>query len=181
MRHTILFVDDEESILSSLLRLFRKEDYEIFTATGGREGLKIIEENEISLIISDHRMPVMTGVEFLSEVKEISPDTIRIMLTGYADLEAAVAAINKGEVYRFISKPWNDEELLLTVRQSIEYRDLMMMNSKLTRTVRRQSHILDKLEDHYPGISEVSREEDGSILVDEEELENMSLEELLGN
>ena len=99
MKHTILFVDDEENILSALVRLFRKEDYEIVTAISGMDGMKIIEEREIPLVISDHRMPGMTGVDFLAKVKEISPDTIRIMLTGYADLEAAIAAINKGEVY----------------------------------------------------------------------------------
>lgn len=179
MKHTLLFVDDEECILSSLVRLFRNEDYEIFTATSGAEGLKTFEENDVSLVISDHRMPAMTGVEFLASVKEVSPDTIRIMLTGYADLQASIDAINKGEVYRFISKPWNDEELLLTVQQSLEYRDLRLQNIKLTRTVKHQLSILNKLEGHYPGISDVTRTEDGAIVVDEDEFDDFSLDELL--
>jgi two-component system, probable response regulator PhcQ len=179
MRPTILLVDDEKNILNSLIRLFINEDYEIITSTSGAEALEVFEESEVDLVISDHRMPGMTGVDFLARVKEISPDTIRIMLTGYADLQASIDAINKGEVYRFISKPWNDEELLLTVKQSLEYRDLRMQNMKLTRTVKHQSSILDRLEEHYPGISDVTRGENGSIMVDEDEFDDLSLEELL--
>jgi len=175
MKQTVLLVDDEKSILSSLARLFRNEDFEIFTATSGAEGIEIVEEKDISLIISDHRMPEMTGVEFLSRAKDISPDSIRIMLTGYADLEASIAAINKGEVYRFITKPWNDEELLLTVKQALEYRDLKLTNRHLTKTVQKQSRLLKKLEDHYPGISKVSRSSDGAIIIDDEELDDLSM------
>lgn len=179
MKPTILFVDDEENILSSLVRLFRKEDYDLLTATGGEDGLKIVESRDISLVISDHMMPVMTGVDFLTRVKDISPDTIRIMLTGYADLEAAISAINKGEVYRFISKPWNDEELKLTVRQSLDYRDLVLKNRSLTRTVKKQYEVLKGLEKDYPGISTVSRSEDGTIVIDEDDLDDFSIEEFL--
>ena len=179
MGEPVLFVDDEESILNTLIRLFRKEDYEIFTATSGMEGLKIAEENDISLIISDHRMPGMTGVDFLCQVKDIVPDAIRIMLTGYADLEASIAAINKGEVHRFLTKPWNDEVLLVTVKQSLEYRDMMLMNKRLTRTVKRQYYLMKKLEDRYPGISEVPRGEDGAIVVDDDGFDDLSLEEFL--
>lgn len=181
MRPAILFVDDEENILSALVRLFRKEDYEVLTAISGIEGLKILESRDISLVISDHRMPGMTGVEFLSRVKEVSPNTIRIMLTGYADLEAAIAAINKGEVYRFISKPWNDEELKLTVRQSLDYRDLVLKNRTLTRMVKKQYDVLKSLENNYPGISDVTRSEDGSIIVDEDILDDPSLQEFLND
>lgn len=179
MKQAIMFVDDEQNILNSLVRLFRNENYEIFTATSGADALKILEDNEVSLIISDHRMPEMSGVEFLSKVIEITPDTIRIMLTGYADLEASIDAINKGEVYRFITKPWKDEELRLTVKQSIEYRDLMLANRTLTRTVKRQSQVLKKLEDHHPGISEISRSEDGSIMIDDDDWDDLSLEDIL--
>lgn len=181
MRPAVLFVDDEENILSALVRLFRKEDYEVLTAISGIEGLKILESRDISLVISDHRMPGMTGVEFLSRVKEVSPNTIRIMLTGYADLEAAIAAINKGEVYRFISKPWNDEELKLTVRQSLDYRDLVLKNRTLTRMVKKQYDVLKSLENNYPGISDVTRSEDGSIIVDEDILDDPSLQEFLND
>lgn len=179
MRPTLLLVDDEEFILNSLVRLFRNEDYEIFTATSGAEALTVMEDNDISLVISDHMMPEMDGIEFLSRAKEVSPDTVRIMLTGYADLGAAIEAINKGEVYRFITKPWNDNELKVTVKQSLEYRDLMLTNRSLSRTVKRQTYLLNKLEERYPGISEVSRAEDGAIIIDEEELSDISIDDLL--
>ncbi|MDH3973454.1 MAG: response regulator [Deltaproteobacteria bacterium] len=181
MKHTLMFVDDEVNILNSLVRLFRNEGYEIFTATSGAEGLKIVEENEISLIISDYKMPHMSGVDFLARVKEVSPDTVRIMLTGYADLGASIDAINKGEVYRFITKPWKDEEIQVTVSQSLEFRDLKLTNRNLTKTVKKQAGVLKKLENHYPGISEVSRSEDGSIVIDEDSLDDESLDEIIKN
>lgn len=165
----ILFVDDEENILSALVRLFRKEDYEIFTAATAMEGLKILEERDISIVISDYRMPGMTGVDFFVRAREISPDTVRIMLTGYTDLESAVAAINKGEVYRFLSKPWNDGELKLIVRQSLEYRALLLNNRTLARTVKKQHELLKELEKSYPGISAVARSEDGAIVIGDED------------
>lgn len=179
MGEPVLLVDDEESILSSLVRLFRNEDYEIFRATSGMEGLRIAEKNEISLVISDNRMPGMTGVDFLSQMKKIQPDAVRIMLTGYADLETSIAAINKGEVFRFITKPWKGEELLLIVKQSLEYRDLMLKNRTLTRTVERQSDVLKSLNDKYPGLAELDRAEDGSIIINEDNLEGFSIDYFL--
>jgi two-component system, probable response regulator PhcQ len=148
-------------------------------ATSGAKGLEIVEKNEVSLVISDHRMPEMTGVDFLSRVKDISPDSIRMMLTGYADLEASIAAINKGEVYRFITKPWNDEELLLTVKQALEYRNLRLTNRYLAKTVQKESRLLKELEEIHPGISEVSRSSDGAIIIGEEEVENLSMADCL--
>ncbi len=167
MKHSILFVDDEKSILSSMTRLFRKEDYNILTASSGEEGLKILEENEISLVVSDHMMPGMRGVDFLSKAKELSPDTIRIMLTGYADLEATMAAINKGEVHRFITKPWNDKELLFTVKQSLDYRTLLLENVILTKAVRKQRATLKNLEEQYPGITDVKKDEYGAVIIED--------------
>lgn len=167
MKHSILFVDDEKSILSSMTRLFRKEDYNILTASSGEEGLKILEENEISLVVSDHMMPGMRGVDFLSKAKELSPDTIRIMLTGYADLEATMAAINKGEVHRFITKPWNDKELLFTVKQSLDYRTLLLENVILTKAVRKQRATLKTLEEQYPGITDVKKDEYGAVIIED--------------
>ena len=139
MQHSILFVDDEQNILNSLVRLLRNEDYKVLTALSGTEGLKVIEENDISLVVSDYMMPGMTGVDFLIKVKEMSPDTIRIMLTGRADLEATINAINKGEVYRFINKPWDDDELLLMIKQSLENRDLALNLIDPGKTVNKQT------------------------------------------
>lgn len=169
MPEKILIVDDEESILSALSRLFRREDFEIVTANSAEKGLSILENEEISLIISDNRMPAISGVEFLARSKGIAPDAVRIMLTGYADLEASIDAINKGEVYRFITKPWNDGELKVIVRQSLEVRNLKKHNKSLTNMVQKQSQILMGLEDKFPGISQVSRTDDGIIKIADNE------------
>lgn len=179
MGREILFVDDEENIINSLIRLFRNEDYKVHTALGGQAGLNIIKEHDISLIISDHRMPSMSGVEFLSKAKEIAPDTIRIMLTGYADLESTIAAINEGEVFRFINKPWNDEDLLMTVRQSLDYLDLLSANNRLTKTVKKQAYVIKKLEDNHPGITSILRDDHGAVIIDEEAMGDTSLDEIL--
>jgi len=144
-RHTVLFVDDEENILNSLKRVFRKEGYKLLAANGGAEGLKFFDDNKISLVISDQRMPNMTGVEFLEKAREISPDTIRIMLTGYADVNAIVASINKGEIYRFIAKPWKDEEVKLIVRHALRQFDLQGENERLTELTRTQNEELKEL------------------------------------
>lgn len=178
MKHSILFVDDEESILNSLVRIFRKEGYEIFTAASGKEALEILEDNDVSLVISDYRMPEMSGVDFLSQAKEVQPDAIRIMLTGYADLQASIDAINKGEVYRFIAKPWDCDELKMTVKQSLEYRDLLLTNRSLERTVKRQTRIFEKLEENHPGITALETSEDGAIIVDEDDYDDLAFEEL---
>ncbi len=167
MKHTLLFVDDEKNILNSLSRLFKNENYNILTALSAEQGLKLAEENDISLVISDHLMPGMNGVEFLAGLKEAAPKTIRILLTGYADMDTTIDAINKGEVYRYLVKPWNDKALLILVRQCLEVKELESMNKSLAKTVKKQTYILKKLEESHPGITEVERAEDGAIIIDD--------------
>ncbi len=121
-QHVILCVDDEQNILNSLRRLFLDESYEILTATSGREALDILKEKPVDVIISDERMPEMTGVEFLSLTKNVYPDAVRIMLSGYAEPRAMENAINEGGIYKFIAKPWDDGDLQAAVRQSLELR-----------------------------------------------------------
>lgn len=144
-QHTVLLVDDEENILNALNRVLRKEGYRILTAISGTDGLSIIDREKITLVLSDHRMPGMEGVEFLSEVRKRSPDTIRMMLTGYADMQAVVSAINRGEVYRFITKPWNDEEIKLILRDAIRQYELVQENRDLQELTQRQNLILKDL------------------------------------
>jgi len=116
-RHTILCVDDEVNILNSLERLFRKEGYRSLTANNGPGALRIPEENhEIHPVIPDQRMPGMSGTEFLAIVREKYPDIFRIVLTGYTEVDAITEAINKGHIYKFILKPWNDQNLILDIR-----------------------------------------------------------------
>jgi DNA-binding NtrC family response regulator len=110
----ILFVDDEKQILIPLKAIFKKQ-YKVFTAVSGSDALNIIRSNLISIIVSDQRMPEMPGIDLLKQVKEISPLTVRILLTGYADLNAVVESVNTGEIFRFIEKPWNNERLKKTI------------------------------------------------------------------
>lgn len=144
-QHTILLVDDEENILSALNRALRKEGYRIITATSGIEGLSIVDRERLSLVVSDHRMPGMEGVEFLTEVKKKSPETIRMMLTGYADMQAVIASINSGQVYRFATKPWNDEEIKLILRDAIHQYELVQQNRELQELTQRQNLTLKDL------------------------------------
>jgi len=120
---SILLVDDEPSILASLRRLLRREGYTLHTAGGGAQGLELLAAHAIGVVISDARMPEMSGAEFLGRVREMYPDTVRIMLSGYTDLEAVTSAVNRGELFRFVSKPWDDDELLGIVRDAFRRYD----------------------------------------------------------
>jgi len=129
----ILCVDDEKNVLKSLERLFMDCDFEFISATSGEEGLEILKNGEeVQLIISDYRMPVMNGVDFLKEVYRIWPDTVRIVLSGYADTVSIVEAINEGHIYKFIPKPWNDDELKVTISKALDYYLMKMKNRQLT-------------------------------------------------
>ncbi len=108
---TILFVDDELSILSTLKRLLRREPYDILTAESGQQGLDILANKAVNIVISDMRMPHMSGAEFLQQVKQHYPHTKRIIMSGYADIDAVVDAVNQGGICHFISKPWDNDEL----------------------------------------------------------------------
>ncbi len=121
---TLLFVDDEANILSSLTRLFQPLGYRIFTAKGGAQGLKILAQETIDLVVSDMRMPEMNGAQFLEQVQQKWPDTMRILLTGYAEMGATIAAINKGQVHRYISKPWEDYDITLTIKLALQHKML---------------------------------------------------------
>jgi two-component system NtrC family sensor kinase len=117
----VLFVDDEPNVLTALERAFIDEDYEIYTVNSGEKGLAVMEKHgPFQVIISDYRMPFLNGDEFLKEVYRRWPETERIVLSGYVDIAAIVAAINKGHIYRFIPKPWNDDDLRRTVHDCLE-------------------------------------------------------------
>lgn len=125
MKHTILCVDDEIDNVEALERIFRS-NYLVLKATSGQQALELLDQNPdpISLIITDQRMPHMTGVEFLSQTLEKHPDTIRILLTGYADMESVIAAVNSGQIYRYLNKPWDPIDLTSTVARAIERYEL---------------------------------------------------------
>jgi len=115
----ILYVDDEMNNLISFKATFRIK-YNVFTAEGGAEAVKVLENNEINIIITDQRMPNMTGVEFLESILETYPEPMRILLTGYADMNAVIDAVNKGKIFHYLSKPWNEEELDMTIQRAYE-------------------------------------------------------------
>lgn len=142
---TLLFVDDEPSILSSLRRLFRPLGYTIHVAESGARGLELLAEHSIDLVISDMRMPQMDGARFLEEVRNRWPAVMRILLTGYADVTSTVAAINRGEIYRYISKPWDDNEIVLVVQKALEYKRLQSENARLLALTQAQNAELESI------------------------------------
>ncbi len=138
----VLYVDDENDNLIVFRSAFRR-DYEVFTATTGAEGLNIIKENEIELIITDQRMPGMTGVEFLASIPE-EPETIRMILTGFSDIEAVISAINLGKVYRYITKPWDKNDLKLTIDKAFESLELKKKNRSLLEELKDANESLER-------------------------------------
>jgi response regulator RpfG family c-di-GMP phosphodiesterase len=144
---TILCVDDEANILSSLKRLFRPEGYRILTAGGGREGLELLEaeQGQVDLVISDMRMPEMDGAHFLAEVCKKWPEITRILLTGFAEVETTIRAINEGQIYRYIAKPWNDGDVLLLVRGALERQLLLREKVRLEQLTQTQNEELKAL------------------------------------
>ena len=157
--NSILIVDDDKNILKTLKRLFIDEEYSIYTAESGEEGLKVLEKAEIHLIISDQKMPGMNGIEFLEKAVKDYPDVIPIILTGQAELSDALRAVNNGYVYKFIQKPWNNEDLKITVRRALEQYDLIMKNRSLTDELKKRVRMIEELEREYPGITK--RPKDG--------------------
>ena len=141
----LLLVDDEASILSSLRRLLRPLGYTLFTATSGREGLTLLEKESVDLVISDMRMPEMDGVQFLEQVFSRWPETKRILLTGYTDPVATIAAINSGKIFRYVAKPWDDDEIILAVQQAVTENVLWRENARLSRLTQEQNAELKAL------------------------------------
>ncbi|WP_316794632.1 response regulator [Pedobacter frigoris] len=127
----VLYVDDEVHNLNSFKAGFRRL-FNIFVAESAAEGRKILESEDIQVIITDQRMPVMTGIEFLESIIPDFPDPIRILLTGYADINAVIDAINKGQVYKYIQKPWMDEDLRINIEKAYEIYALRKENRELT-------------------------------------------------
>lgn len=144
-KYTILLLDDEEFILKSLKRLLRRDGYNILTALNGDEGFKILNENDVQLIISDQRMSGMSGTEFLEKVKDDFPDIIRTILSGYTDVDSITESINKGHIFKFFFKPWNDNNLRLEIKQCIDQYELIKKNRELNELVIKKNEDLEKI------------------------------------
>ncbi|EHQ30723.1 response regulator [Mucilaginibacter paludis] len=144
MRFGVLYVDDEIHNLNSFKAAFRR-DFNIYVAQSAREGRKILDQNEIAVIVTDQRMPVMTGIEFLESIIPVYPDTIRILLTGFSDINAVMDAINRGQVYKYLVKPWADEELKMYIQNAIEIYHLRKENRDLARKLEIANKQLENL------------------------------------
>jgi putative nucleotidyltransferase with HDIG domain len=150
-QHTVLFVDDEVNILKALQRLLRSEEMNVLCASRASEALELLEKHRTQVVVTDQRMPEMSGVDFLSRVRERQPDVVRMMLTGYTEMKVAVDAINRGEIYRLITKPWNDDELRATLRQAFDHADLKSEIKRLNQVTREQNFKLQDMNRNLEG------------------------------
>jgi putative nucleotidyltransferase with HDIG domain len=149
--HTILFVDDEVNILKALERLLRYEPMNVLTASRPDEAIELLAREDIQCVVTDQRMPEMSGVDMLSTIRERNPDIVRMMLTGYTEMNIAVEAINRGEIFRLITKPWNDDELKSTLRQAFDHYDLKREIKRLNHVTREQNFKLQDMNKNLEG------------------------------
>ena len=156
---TILLVDDEENILAALCRVLRREGYKILTARSGSEGLEQLRNHRVDVIVSDQRMPGMSGVEFLRQAKASYPETVRVVLSGYTELQSITDAINEGSIFKFLTKPWDDDLLVAKFAEAFRYKDLLDDNRRLTRELmaaNEKLHALLEEKEHRLELDELS-------------------------
>mgnify|MGYP000319757420 CR=1 FL=1 len=144
-RWRLLLVDDEPNVLAALRRLLRGEPYDLLAAESGEEGLRLLEQHPVQLVIADERMPGMSGTTFLREVRRRWPGTIRIILSGYSAVKTILAAVNDGAVYKYLTKPWNDDELKISIRRALEQYALEAENRRMAREIAEQNARLKQL------------------------------------
>jgi diguanylate cyclase (GGDEF)-like protein/PAS domain S-box-containing protein len=176
-RRTMLVVDDDQNIVSSLKRLLRKDGYHIITAANGPDGLQRLAENEVDVILSDQRMPGMTGVEFLRRAKALYPETVRLVLSGFTELRSVTDAINEGAIYKFLTKPWDDEQLRTHIGEAFHQKEMSDDNSRLDREVqeanRELADVNSRLQRLLTSQSEHIHREETNLVVAREMLENI--------
>ncbi len=152
--YAVLFVDDEPSILKSMTRLFRGAHFNTLTAESGEAALDIIRSRPIQVLVTDYRMPGMSGLELLREAKDIDFDIVRIMISGHSDLGVVLAAVNESELFRFVSKPWDDLELKVTINLALAHRKLIAEKQVLAARLGRHERTLHLLRTKYPDLVE---------------------------
>lgn len=168
---TILVVDDEPSVCRSLHRLFAREQYRVLEAGGIQEAIKAMASTRIDLVITDYSMPDGTGLDLLKMLKQRYPHVVRIIITGKADLNAVIAAINDGHIYRFVLKPWDNEELCLSVRLALDQAKLLSEKRQLVKSLEERETLLRALAKQYPGITTVEWDAEGAIVLDDSDQE----------
>jgi putative nucleotidyltransferase with HDIG domain len=168
-KHSILIVDDEDSILNAFKRILADEDYDVHVTNNGADGLKKLRsaKKPYSLIISDQRMPEMNGVQFFSQAKDIFPDAVRILLTGYADSDSIIEAINQGGVHLYFTKPWHEEEILLHIRQSLSKVEILQENKHLIELIKEKN---EELTDLNKSLEKKALEKTNDLIIQTEKL-----------
>lgn len=165
-RHVILLVDDESSVLSAFTRALRLESYTVLTAASSAEALRILSAREVSIVVSDYNMPDMNGLEFLKQVKTDYPHLLTIMLTGKADIEIAINAINEAGIHKFIQKPWEDAYVKGVLQRTLKELDYANQKERLRHDVQTRETILNGLEKKFPGITRVEKDSEGYVVID---------------
>ena len=165
MSDSIMVVDDESSVLSALTRSLRNEPYEVLSEPSGEAALERLKTAEVKVVISDERMLNMQGSEFLSIVRKQYPAAVRILLTGHATLDAAMRAVNEGGIYKFLTKPWNDAELKQVIMEAIQKHDAEYEAWKIFSLLKQERSELERLEDDFPGIGRLERDEAGKLVL----------------
>jgi DNA-binding NtrC family response regulator len=164
---TILVVDDEPAVRSALNRLLTGERYRVVEAGSVAEAMRVLGTTGIDLVITDYSMPDCTGLDLLVKMKARYPHIVRVIITGKADLHTVIAAVNDGHVYRFVLKPWDNEDLCLSVRLALEQAALLSENRKLLGRLQEQEDVLRKLAKQHPGLMTVERDADGAIVLED--------------
>ncbi len=176
-KRTLLLVDDEENIVSALKRLLRRDGYHVVTASNGPQGLQRLAEHEVDVILSDQRMPGMTGVEFLRRAKELYPDTVRMVLSGYTELTSITDAINEGSIYKFLTKPWDDERLRMHIEEAFKHKEMVDENHRLGSAVQYANEELAQVNERLQKLLKAQHEqihrEETSLVIARELLENI--------
>lgn len=167
MPHKVLIVDDEPQVIEVMRQFLESEGYEVSAAEAAEPALRILNDKLIDVVISDEMMSGISGTEFLGIVRRDYPDTIRILLTGHADLDTAINAINVGEIYRFFTKPCSFSELKVTLNQAIKQKELVIESRRLLLAYKQQAAMLKKLEKRHPGMTKIDKTSTGSIIIDD--------------
>lgn len=168
--HVVLLVDDEVGVRRALRRTIKDEGYEILEAASGEDALAILQSQKVDVIISDHSMPSMSGLDLLRRARLVRPDSLRIILTGQADLDTVVTAVNEDGIYRFLLKPWDNLDLKVMLRLAVRHLDAERRNAELLGILREHPELLEKLAEQKRQAASVARDDAGRITLSDEEL-----------
>ncbi len=169
MKSTVLLVDDDPNLTAALRRRLHKEGYHVLEAHSGKQALALLSEESVDVLVTDEKMPGMAGSELVALVARRQPDVIRMILSGQATLDAAIRAINGGQIYRFFLKPCDETDLLVTIRQALAQKELARENEGLRREITVKTTLLQQMEQENPGITEVHEDDEGALVIDARE------------